>query len=118
MEKRIFGLTTKNVNRTAFQLAIKNCLYHQFSGKDKRGGWKWFHNFVRRLSQLSVRKPQPKSAARAKCFTCGNVLKFFHIWEPLLEKIQFSAHRLYESSETDLSVVLHKACSVVSLEGK
>jgi hypothetical protein len=110
MEERFFVIATKHV-----KLAIKNCIYHQFSGKDKRARWVWFHNFMHRHSQLIVRKPQPKSAARAKCFTTGNILKFFDICEPLLEKILFSPNRLYEGGKTGLSVVQNGACSVVSL---
>jgi hypothetical protein len=73
---------------------------------------------MRRHPQLSLRKPQPTSAARAEGFAPENVLRFFGIYEPLLEKIQFSPHRLYNSDETGLSVVQHKVCCVVSLKGK
>jgi hypothetical protein len=36
MEKQFFGLTTKDVKRMEFQLAIKNGIPHLFSGKDKK----------------------------------------------------------------------------------
>jgi hypothetical protein len=86
--------------------------------KTKKAGWKSFHNFMRRHPQLSVRKPQPTPAARAKGFTPQDVLKLFDIYEPLLVKIQLSPHHLYNSDETGLSVVQHKVCRVVSLKGK
>jgi hypothetical protein len=118
MEKQFVGLTTKNVKRMAFQLAIKNEVSHPFSGKDKKAAWKWFHSFMRRHLQLRLRKPQPTSAATAKGFTLENDLKFFDICEPSLEKMQFSARRRYNSDETGLSVVQHKVRSMVSLKGK
>jgi hypothetical protein len=112
LEKQFFfGLTTKDVKRMAFQLAINNGISHPVSGKEKNSGWKWFHKFMRRHSQLSLRRPQPTSAARAKGFTPENVLKFFDIYEPLLEKVQFTRHRLYNCDETGLSVVQHKVCN-------
>jgi hypothetical protein len=92
MEKQFFGLTTTDVKRIAFQLAIKNDIPHPFSGKDKKAGWKWFHNFMHLHPQPSLRKPEPTSAARAKGFTPENVLKFFY--GPLLEKVQLYPHRL------------------------
>jgi hypothetical protein len=73
---------------------------------------------MRRHPQLRLRKPQPTSAATANGFTPEDVLKLFDIYEPLLEKIQFSPHRLYNSDETGLSVVQHKVCRVVSPKGK
>jgi hypothetical protein len=77
----------------AFQPTIKNDTSRPFSGKDKKkGGWKWFHNFVPRHPPLSLPKPQATPTAREKGFTPENDLKFFYIYEPLLEKIQFSQH--------------------------
>jgi hypothetical protein len=113
MEKQFFGLTTKDVKRMAFQLAIKNEISNPFSGKEKKARWKWFHKFMRRHSQLSLRKPQPTSATRVKGFTPGKD----HIYEHLLEKIHFTPHRLYNCDETGLSVVQHKVCNEVSLKG-
>jgi aryl-alcohol dehydrogenase-like predicted oxidoreductase len=103
--------------RMAFQLAIKNGISHPFSDKKRNAGWKLFHKFMRRHSQLSLRRPQPTSAARAKRITPENVLKFFDIYEPLLEMVQFTRHCLYNCDETGLTVVQHKVCNAALLTG-
>jgi hypothetical protein len=74
----------------AFELAIKDGLAYPFSVQQGYAGWKWLRNFMCRHLQLSLRKPQATSAARVKGFTKKNVAKFFDIYEPLLELINFS----------------------------
>jgi hypothetical protein len=100
-----------------YQGCQENGISYPFSGNDNKAGWKWFHNFMRRHSQLNLRKRQPTSASRAKVFTPESVT-FFPIYEPLLEEIHFSSRGLYNSDETGLSVVERKLCSVVTLKDK
>lgn len=85
MEKTVFfGFTTKDVKRMPFQPTTTNGISHPFSGIDKKSAWKRFQNFMRRHSELRLRKPQPTAATMAKGFTTENVLKIFDICERLL----------------------------------
>jgi hypothetical protein len=118
MEKSFFGLTTRDMKRMAFELAIRNGLAHPFSVQQGNAGWKWLRNFICRHPQLTLRKPQATSAARVKGFTKANVAKFFDIYEPMLQLIKFSPHRLFNCDETGLTVVQHKVSKVISLKGK
>jgi hypothetical protein len=118
VERKFFGLITRDMKRLAFELAIKNGLAHPFSVQQGKAGWKWLRNFMCRHPQLSLRKPQATSAARVKGFTKENVAKFFDILELLLQLINFSPHRLFNCDKTDLTVVQHKVCKVISLKGK
>jgi hypothetical protein len=115
MEKQFLDLLPKMSREWNSNWQLRMAFPTHLLAKTKKAGWRLFHNFMRRHPQLSLRKPQPTSAARANGFTPENVLKFFDIYEALLEKIQFSPHRLYNSDETGLSVVQHKVCRVVSL---
>jgi hypothetical protein len=81
MEEQFSGLTTNDVKRMVFPT--------HFLGK-KKVEWKWFHSFVCQHSQPSLGKPQLTPAARAKGSMPENVLKFFDMYEPLLEKIVIS----------------------------
>jgi hypothetical protein len=93
MERNVFGLTTKDIKRMAFQLAIRNNLRHPFSTQEGKAGKKWLRNFLGRHPTLSLRKPQPVAAARIKGFTPENVAAFFDIFEKEMEKIKFSPNR-------------------------
>jgi hypothetical protein len=59
MERHFFGLTTIDIKRIAFQLAIRNNLRHPFSTEEGKAGKKWLRNFLGRHPTLSLRKPQP-----------------------------------------------------------
>ncbi|KAJ4435306.1 hypothetical protein ANN_17916 [Periplaneta americana] len=118
MEKRFYGLSARDVKTMAFQLASLNGLKHPFSKNDEAAGWKWLHSFLRRHQELSLRKPQSTSMARIRGFNQENVIKFFDIYEPLMNIINHSPNRLYNCDETGLTVVQHKVNKVVSLKGK
>ncbi|KAJ4434184.1 hypothetical protein ANN_22732 [Periplaneta americana] len=102
----------------AFQLAIMKGLNHPFSKNDEAAGRKWLHSFLRRHQELSLRKPQSTSMARIRGFKQENVIKFFDIYEPLMNIINHSPNRLYNCDETDLTVIQHEVNKLVSLKGK
>uniref|UniRef100_A0A8D8VHG1 HTH CENPB-type domain-containing protein n=1 Tax=Cacopsylla melanoneura TaxID=428564 RepID=A0A8D8VHG1_9HEMI len=56
--------STKDVKRLAFQLARANNVHMGFSAGDK-----WFNNFMKRHPDLSVRRPEGLSKARASVDT-------------------------------------------------
>lgn len=118
MEQLFFGLRAKDVMRMAFTLAENNNFPHAFNKTKQMAGWKWFRGLMRRHSEISLRSPQATSLARVKGFNKESVTKFFDIYEPLLNKIKFQLHRIYNVDETGLTVVQHKTRKVVGLKGK
>ena len=72
MESRLFGLTTKNLQKLAYDLAEKNNINHSFDTSKKMAGGIWLENFLKRNPDLSLRKPEPTSAARAAGFNQVN----------------------------------------------
>ena len=109
MDQSFFGLTRKDVQRMAFQLAIRNNIPHPFSANKKRAGRKWLKAFKRRHPLLSFRQPQPISIARAQGFTKEAVAEFFRILRPEMVKINFRPNRVFNVDETGITVVQHKS---------
>nr|CAI5826507.1 unnamed protein product [Callosobruchus analis] len=107
MEKRFYGLRTKDVKKMAFLLAEGNGLPHPFTEKNHSAGWKWLRCFMKRHPQLSFRRPQPTSMGRIKRFKKDKVDEFFDIFEPLMEIIKHSPNKLYNCDETGLTIVQH-----------
>lgn len=118
MDRRFFGLTTVDIRRLAYQLALQNGISHTFSEEKGLAGKKWLKGFLSRHSNLTLRTPQGLSKARIKGFTKENVDRFFDLLEPALEKIKFNPLRTYNVDETGITTVQSKHPRVISLKGK
>nr|CAI5851174.1 unnamed protein product [Callosobruchus analis] len=75
-----YGLSTKDCRKVAYQMAKKNNLKipkswttHEMAGKD------WLKAFRKRHPELSLRRPEPCSLARATAFNKVNVDRFMTI---------------------------------------
>jgi len=77
MERKFLGLTMADVMRLTYQLAVRNGIKNQFCKRNKKAGWKWLKNFLRRHPQISVRTPEGLSLSRVKGFTPESVAQFF-----------------------------------------
>ncbi|CAB3253456.1 unnamed protein product [Arctia plantaginis] len=69
IESRFFGLTTKDMRILAFDLADKNNIKHNFDTGKKMAGRIWLEKIIKRNPELSLRKPEATSAARASGLT-------------------------------------------------
>jgi hypothetical protein len=65
-----------------------------------------------------LRNPQVTLAARVKRNAKIKIAKFFDIFEPVLQLINFSPYRLFNYEKTGLIVIQHKESKVISLKGK
>lgn len=79
MESRLFGLTTKDLRSLAYDLAENNNIEHNFDRGTKLAGRYWLENFLKRNPDLSLRKPEATSAARASGFNEVSVGNFFKL---------------------------------------
>lgn len=118
MESSYYGLTSRDLRRMAFQLAMRNNIPHPFSAEKESAGRKWQRLFFKRHPALVFRKPQPLSLARIQGFTKENVDNFFSILKPELEKVKSSAARVFNVDETGVTTVQHKSLKIISVKGK
>ncbi|ESN91415.1 hypothetical protein HELRODRAFT_165447 [Helobdella robusta] len=58
MEKSLFGMTTTDVRKVAFEFAEKMKLSHPFKVEMKMAGIDWMYGFLKRHPTLSIRKPR------------------------------------------------------------
>ena len=81
MEKALFGLTPTDVRRLAYDYATKLGIDHRFNTEAKMAGPDWLSGFLRRHSELSIRKPEATSISRAVGFNQGQVGIFFKVYK-------------------------------------
>ncbi|KAJ3658355.1 hypothetical protein Zmor_010098 [Zophobas morio] len=74
MQKQLFGMTMKEFRRLAYQLAEKNNCSHKFSKTLEMAEEDWVRGFLTRHRDLSLRKPEATSGARAMGFNRVAVL--------------------------------------------
>lgn len=86
LSKRGFPLRRKEIQLLAYQYAQANNL-PGFSEKKKRAEQYWFENFMRRNPDLSQRKPEALSAARAAGINPTAIEKWFQQYQDLLTEL-------------------------------
>lgn len=118
MENRLFGLTMQDCRRLAFQLAQKNHLNHPFNKNNEMAGEDWMKNFLSRHPDLSIRKPEATSGARAMGFNRPNVAQFFDLLGDIVDKYKLSADRIYNADETGISVNPKGHSKIIARRGK
>ncbi|CAM1303339.1 Uncharacterised protein r2_g1322 [Pycnogonum litorale] len=89
MESRLFGLTIKDIQKLAYEFAVRNRIKHQFNDKMKMAGDDFVAGFKKRHDRLSLRSAEKTSAARAAGFNKVVVKTFFGLLESLMEKYNF-----------------------------
>ena len=96
-EKSFYGMTTTEIRKLAYDLAVKNNI--PLAGPD------WLDGFRKRHPEISLRIPEATSVARAQGFNRVAVSRFFDILQDALENGQFSASRIYNVDETSVLTV-------------
>lgn len=118
MESRLFGLTTKDLRRLAFQLAEKNNIKHTFNQGDQMAGLDWLKGFLKRHPDLSLRNPEPTSAARAIGFNKTAVSCFYQNLIYCLDKYKMPPHRIYNVDETGITTVPKSHSKIIAQKGR
>jgi hypothetical protein len=119
MEKALFGLTTTDVRRLAFDLAEKYHIPHSFHRESKQAGMDWLRGFLKRFPELSIRKPQPTSMSRAVAFNKPRVEEFFNIYRETLETLPpncCNPSHIWNVDETGISTV-HNPKNIIATRG-
>ena len=114
-----YGLTKVNVQRMVYELAIKNNKNIPESwNKNKSTGRDWLYGFMKRHTNLSLRKPEACSLSRATSFNKHAVEEFFlKLKEVYSRNSSFAdGSRLYNLAETATSTVQNPN-NIITLKG-
>ena len=117
MEKMLYGLTTVNIRRLAYEYAEKLGIEHRFSRENRMAGKEWLRGFLSRHSDLSVRRPEATSMARAVGFNRPQVKRFFDLFTELTNEHKCTGLRVWNMDETGVSSV-QKPTNIVGEKGK
>ena len=118
MEAALFGLTLNDVRLLAFELAELNNVPHKFNWQNKMAGKSWLYAFFRRHPEISLRKPENTSVARAKSFNPINVKKFFDLYKSILATGKFPPYRIYNCDETGITTEPNNPPKIVGATNK
>jgi len=117
MEKSLYGLSTTDIRRLAFDLAKQMGVHHKhFAQGSSIAGYDWLSGFMRRHPELSVRMPEATSLSRAVGFNWPQVQKFYAALKEALDCMHASALRIWNMDETGISSV-HKPVKIIASKG-
>lgn len=116
MDNLFFGLNKKEFLELVWQYAEKNNISHRF--KNGTAGEDWFKGFKMRHPDVSLRRPEPTSIARARGFNRPQVERFFNLLEEQIEKHNIDATRIYNVDETGIQTTSNKPPRVLTKTGK
>lgn len=118
LEKVGFAPDCSCVKKMAFAFAEKLNLNHRFSREAKSAGDEWFHGFLRRNKDLSIRKSEGLSLARAGGMNRTEVNQFFTLLLDILTTNDLLAKpgNIFNVDETGLQIN-NKPGKVVATKG-
>lgn len=100
-----FGLSSTEVKVLAFDYAKKLNLNVPGWEEKKQAGIEWFRGFMKRHPNLSIRKPEATSLARATSFNKENVSQFFTHLRTVLDQFKFEPRQIWNMDETGVTTV-------------
>ncbi|KAK7011209.1 flocculation protein FLO11 [Biomphalaria glabrata] len=116
MEQSLFGLSTLDVRKLAYEFATKLGIKHRFNTEARMAGRDWLYGFLTRHPRLSIRKPQSFSISRLVGFNRPQVSAFFTIYMNLLNCHNFTPDKIWNMDETGISTV-QKPVKIIGSKG-
>lgn len=101
MEKRYYGLSTRDIRSLAFQYAEKNKLKHSFNRDVGLAGVDWLSRFRKRHPEFSLRT---ETAVTSKSAKKPNVEKFFNLLKSTVEEKTIPPNRIFSLDETGVTM--------------
>lgn len=106
-QKLNHGLTPRQTRILAFIYGKANAIEMPLQWhKNESAGEDWFAAFLKRNANLSIRKPERTSQARAAAVNHPVIDKFYDNYLDLLTKYNFLPSELYNTDETNNPTVL------------
>jgi hypothetical protein len=119
LERNGMGQTADQVRRSAYSLAETNSLKHPWDGEKKITGVDCFCAFMKKNTNLSLRKPEGLSRVRAEGLNKGEVAAYFNLLSTVLEEYDLldKPHNVYNMDESGFPL---NNCpqKIVSAKGK
>ena len=105
MECRMYVLTTLDIRRLAYEIAVKTGVNNPFNETTKMAGKDWLCGCFARHPDLAIKETQATSIARALGFNKATVNEFFQIYRSVLETAQYTLSRVWNMDETGITDV-------------
>lgn len=118
METKLFGISFQDLQKLAYQLAERNGVSHNFSRNTQEAGKEWVRGFRKRHPEITLRTPEPTSAARAMGFNRTAVKKFFDCLTDVYDKYKFPPTRIFNCDETGLTTVAKNQGKIFAKRGR
>ena len=118
MEAKLFAFDTNEIRQLAYKLAERFKLRHPFNHENEMAGIDWVQGFLKRHNNLTYRKPEPTSAARANGFNKEAVKRFFDLLEKVMDEKKFKPEDIYNVDETYVTVLPKSCGKVIGMKGK
>lgn len=113
-----YGLTYSLARDLAFEFAVSlKITYPESWNKNKCAGLDWMKSFMHRHHELSLRKPENTSLARAIGFNPTSVAAFFANYAKVMDRFKFLPNRIFNIDETGITTVA-QAPKVIAATGK
>lgn len=117
LTKMFYGLTPMQLRKLVFEYAEILKIPHRFDKTKKLAGKDWLEGFLKRNTNISVRKPEAISLNRLRGFNKEEVERFFNNLEQVMDKFKFSANKIYNMDETGISTV-HETSKILASKGQ
>jgi hypothetical protein len=120
LESHLFGLSVQDLRRLVFQYCERNKINHPFNKEAEMAGDDWARQFLKRHSNLSVRKPEGMSIGRAIGFNKEKTKRFYEVLKSVLfngETLVIPDCNIFNVDETGLTIC-QKPTKVVAERGK
>lgn len=118
LEIRFFGMTSVDVRKLAYQIAVKKKIPHRFSNENEMAGKSWLRAFRIRNPTISLRIPEATSAARARGFNKTQVQTFFGHLTEIMEKYKFEPQQIWNVDESGFSTVPSQNAKIFATKGR
>lgn len=118
LEIRFFGMTSVEVRKLAYQIAVKKKIPHRFSKEKEMAGKGWLRLFRMRNPTLSLRIPEATSVARARGFNRPQVQTFFRHLTEIFDSYKFEPQQIWNVDESGFSTVPSKPGKIFATKGR
>lgn len=111
-------MTTTDLRKLAYQIAVAKKIPHRFSSENQMAGLDWLRGFRKRNPSISLRIPEATSAARARGFNKVQVDYFFKLLIDIMKLHNFEPHQICNVDESGFSTVPSQNPKIFATKGR